>query len=423
MKRPLVLFIVLASFAVAAIAVWRIQDTRANEHRIETETLKGLSAEDIRVVLASQANSSDGIPEDVETRRTFLKGMREYLALAAAARREGMTEDPAFRINFEHKKNILLADLYQAKLSKETGTDYKVLREALDAVWKDPANEKQFELDMSTLRDIQSAVARERGETISIQKLEGGSLVKARDNWSRVKILSDMAKNNYDFMSQPVIRLRTRILEAGILSADYLRKHWSKVTANEADIADYLSRNPHYSVAAKRAKAEALLQRVRAGEDFASLASQFSEDRTTKIKGGLHENLSQGVIWEDVEKAALALDGQGTVDRLVETETGFHIVKLENKKVSKDAEGKEVLKFSLRHILIQRKFEDPQNMNPDIPSPFLSPEEIAKAAVEIEKRNAFVEQVLQKYDISLPEDFAVKSVDNTITWHHLQHPA
>ena len=293
-KRPLVLLVVLASIAIAAVAAWRIQDTRAKGSRAESESLMGLSAEDIRVVLASQADpSSTGIAENADTRRTFLKGMREYLSLAAAARHEGMTEDPVFRINFEHKKNILLADLYQARLSKEGGTPYIVTREALDNVWKDAANERQFEIDIATMQEIQNTVARERGENYTVSKLQGGSLIKARENWARVRVLSEMAKKDPGFMSQPVIGLRTRILEAGILSADYLRKHWSKIRATEADIAEYLRTHPEYDVALKREKAESVLKQALAGADFVHLAAEFSEDRTTKNKGGLYENIEK----------------------------------------------------------------------------------------------------------------------------------
>ena len=55
------------------------------------------------------------IAERAETRRAFLKGIREHLALAAEARREGLSEDPNFKINLDYKKNLLLADLYMCQ--------------------------------------------------------------------------------------------------------------------------------------------------------------------------------------------------------------------------------------------------------------------------------------------------------------------
>ncbi len=402
MKRPIVLIVVLLSVAIAGFAVWRNQNTRAEERYVESESLMELSAADIRLVLESQADSpAQAISENPEVRSAFLKGMREYLALAAAAKSEGITNDPAFRVNFEHKRNILIADLYQAKLAKQNGSQYLVPRETLDAVWADAANEKQFEKDMATMQEIQNTLARERGENYTVSKLQGGSLIKAKDNWARVNVLSGMAKKDAEFMAQPVVALRTRILEAGILSTDYLRKHWSKIKATEAEIAEYLKTHPEYDVARKREKADAILKEALSGADFAKLAAKHSEDRSTKDNGGLHKDLQKGFIWEQVEKAALESQAGKIVDHLVETDTGYHIVKL----VNKEEKGGETSKFSVQHILLQKNFEDPQNKNPDIPSPFLTAYEIAKASVEIEKRNKFVDQILAKYQIKLPEDF------------------
>lgn len=408
MKRGWVLIFVLVVVAVAAFAVWRNQNTQAEE--LSSTSLSGLSAEEIRLVLASEADpSTSGISENIETRRTFLKGMREYLALAAAARDEGMTSDPLFRTNFEYKRNLLIADLYQAELSKKNATRYLVPRETLDAVWLDPANERQFETDMATMQEIQNTLARERGENYSVGKLQGGSLAKARDNWSRALVLSEMAKKDLEFMAQPVVGLRTRILEAGILSTDYLRKHWSKIRATESEIASFLQAHPEYDVARKREKAEAILKEAMSGADFGGLAEKHSEDRATKDKGGLYQDLQEGFIWEAVEKAALEVEQGKIVERLIETDTGYHIVKLVKKPVVKKEPGGVAAKFSVQHILLQKSFEDPQNRNPDIPSPFLTANEIARAAIEGEKRNGFVAKVLLKYPIALPEDFIVET--------------
>lgn len=395
---------------MAAVAVWRDQNTRAEENFAESKGLTALSADDLRLVLESQADSpADAIAGNVESRRAFLKGMREYLALAAAAREEGMTKDPAFRINFEYKRNILIADLYQTKLAKQNGAPYLVPRESLDAVWTEPANEKQFEKDIATLQEIQNSLARERGENYSVGKLQGGSLTKAKDSWARVSVLSGMAKKDKEFMTQPVLGLRTQILEAGILSTDYLRKHWSKIKANDGEIAAFLRAHPEYDVARKRERAEAVLKEALSGADFAGLAAKHSEDRSTKGNGGLHQDLNKGSLWSEVESAVLAVEEGKVVDRLIETDTGYHIVKLVKKLAVKDERGAETMKFSLQHVLLQKNFEDPQNKNPEIPSPFLNATEIAKASIEAEKRNAFVESVLLKFPVELPEDFTVGS--------------
>ncbi len=411
MSKKSLIFILILIIAGGGVFVWRVQNARAKDAKVESEILKSLTAEEIKLVLKSGADDDDSgaaaISQNSETRRAFLKGMREYLALAAEARREGLTEDANFKINYEIKKNLLLADLYKAKITKEQGKYYIVPKEETDAVWTNPANAKQFETDMETLQTIQKAVARERGDNAAFSKLQGESLIKARENWARTRVLSDRAKADAEFMAKPEVVLRIKIVEAGILSADYLRKYWVKsVRATEREIADYLAARPEYDVGKKREKAETILRRAQSGEDFSRLAAEFSEDRTTTNKGGLYENVAKDTLWIEVETAALALEKGQIAAKLIESNTGLHIVKLEDKQI-KQENGGQTIKFSVRHILLQNTFEEPGNRNPEIPAPFLKAEEIAKVEVEKEKRSRFVEAVIRRNQIALPEDFTV----------------
>jgi len=406
-------FLILGSAALGGFYIWRTQVLRVRAENLEREILKSLTAEEINLILKSQAAGDNSgvlqISEKSESRQLFLKGLREYLALAAQARREDLTEDRNFKINFEHKKNLLLADLYRTKLSGEQGKYYVVPRETLDEVWKYPENEEQFNIDMDTLRAIQAEVAKARGDQSVFTKLQGGALSKARENWANTKVLSEMAKRDAEFLSKPEINLRIKILEAGILSADYLRKHWTeKIKATPPEISEFLAAHPEYDVKKKRAKAESLLREILAGADFAKLAAEHSEDRSTKAKGGLYENVSGGDLWAEVEQGAFTLENGKIADRIIETNTGFHVVKLENKQTKKNADGSETIAFSVRHILLQKGFEDPDNQNPDIPPPFITAEEIAKNRVEKEKRDRLIAEIIGQNKISLPEDFSVE---------------
>lgn len=417
-KKLIAVIALLIIGGVTGVFIWRAGDARARAEKREAEILKGLTADEINLILQSQAGGDGSgvsqIAERAESRQAFLKGLREYLALAAEARREGLTDDENFKINFEYKKNLLLADLYRAKLTAAEAKYYVVPKESLDDVWKNAENEKQFETDMETLRAIQSAVAKARGDEAVIGKLQGGSLTKARENWANTKVLSEMAKRDAEFMAKPELNLRIKILEAGILSADYLRKHWTeKIKAAPREISDFLGAHPEYDVRKKRETAETVLRKALAGEDFARLAAEYSEDRATKTKGGLYENVSRDVLWTEVEAAALALENGRIADRIIETNTGFHIIKLENKQTKKNADGSEAVSFSVRHILLQKGFEDPANINPNVPSPFISAEELAKNEIEREKRNRFVDEIIRRNNISLPEDFTVKLPDDS----------
>ena len=82
--------------------------------------------------------------------------------------------------------------------------------------------------------------------------------------------------------------------------------------------------------AAVRKKAEALLAKAKAGDDFAALASANSEDEGSATKGGDLGTFGRGAMVKPFEDAAFALN-PGEVSDIVESQYGFHIIKVESK--------------------------------------------------------------------------------------------
>lgn len=82
------------------------------------------------------------------------------------------------------------------------------------------------------------------------------------------------------------------------------------------------------AVAAKQKQADALLKRVKAGEDFAALAKEFSEDTGSKADGGELPKFGRGELpLMEFEAAAFALK-PGQVSDVIQSQVGFHIIKL-----------------------------------------------------------------------------------------------
>ena len=80
--------------------------------------------------------------------------------------------------------------------------------------------------------------------------------------------------------------------------------------------------------AAARKKAEDLLAKVKAGADFAELATKNSDDSGSASKGGDLGLFGRGKMVAPFEAAAFALD-VGKVSDIVESPFGFHIIKVE----------------------------------------------------------------------------------------------
>lgn len=76
----------------------------------------------------------------------------------------------------------------------------------------------------------------------------------------------------------------------------------------------------------KRKKAEEVLKRAKAGEDFAKLAKEFSEDPGSKDKGGEY-TFPRGQMTPEFEDAAFKMRTNQISD-IVTTQFGYHIIKV-----------------------------------------------------------------------------------------------
>lgn len=77
-----------------------------------------------------------------------------------------------------------------------------------------------------------------------------------------------------------------------------------------------------------RSEAEAALSRIRSGEDFATIATQVSQDSASAQQGGDLGFFKRGDMVKSFEEVAFGLK-PGVVSELVRTDFGYHIIKVE----------------------------------------------------------------------------------------------
>jgi peptidyl-prolyl cis-trans isomerase C len=97
--------------------------------------------------------------------------------------------------------------------------------------------------------------------------------------------------------------------------------------------------NTELSEEQKKAKlktAEDLVKRARAGEDFAKLAKEYSEDPGSKEKGGEY-TFPRGQMVPEFEAAAFSMKPNEVSD-VVTTQFGYHVIKLSEKIPAKKEE-------------------------------------------------------------------------------------
>ena len=110
---------------------------------------------------------------------------------------------------------------------------------------------------------------------------------------------------------------------------------------------------PADQVEAKRQQIEDILKRVKAGDDFATLAEQYSEDPGSKVKGGELPPFSHGEMVPQFEAAAFSMQ-TNTVSDVVTTDYGFHIIKLLDKTPAQKIDYAKVAD-KIKEFLVQQK--------------------------------------------------------------------
>lgn len=187
--------------------------------------------------------------------------------------------------------------------------------------------------------------------------------------------LSDEEINNYYLANQSRFENQEQV-KVNYITLD-VNDIASTITLTDADVEEYYKNNisryredeqrrvAHILVefgddeAQAKASAEALLVKIKAGEDFATLATEHSADTFSGENGGDLDWIDAGVMDTAFDDAAFALTGVGSVSDVVKTEFGFHIIKLTDykaEKVQSLAEVRDVLVAEAKSEKAQDKF-------------------------------------------------------------------
>ncbi len=170
----------------------------------------------------------------------------------------------------------------------------------------------------------------------------------------RSTVISQLAKKK-GFDKKAEIRNQQEMMINNFLATMYLQKEVvEKITINDDKARSYYKDHPdvfktpemirvkHILIKTSasapeeeknkaKAKAEEVLKRVKGGEDFSKLAAEVSDDSGTKDKGGDLDFFPRGTMIPAFEEVAFSLK-PGETSGLVETEYGYHIIKMEEKK-------------------------------------------------------------------------------------------
>ncbi|MEM9601820.1 MAG: SurA N-terminal domain-containing protein [Pseudomonadota bacterium] len=213
------------------------------------------------------------------------------------------------------RRQLVLQQLYQAISSSDFELDGERLRSAALSGQEREVSRARFSLGQ--LRD-----------TLSVSDSEIEARYQSnRDDYMR----PEQYKVAYIDVNADALRDGVS-LDEDTIEGEYQRRigEFGRAEAREAShilvaVDDIESGS---EVDAAREKAEALLVRIRAGEDFSAIAASDSDDAGSADIGGSLGEFERGVMTPAFDDAVFSLD-VGQISDVVQTDFGFHIIRLD----------------------------------------------------------------------------------------------
>ncbi len=408
----------------AGLVVWK---NKVGGHAA-AQSMNSITKAEIEMLLADVAKTNPAIlkrlKEDPEMKKNQLENLKQLLAFASQAQRDGLGQDEAGKQELDNIK----AEVYAVNYDRETNKDKGpmpafgfITEDQVKAYWEEDNQPKAASgmfgpaVDARTheqeFNDFLNAklTIMNQGNPEAPREVSEEEKTQARDVFAKIRIYrAEYERRAASGELEPAfvdkVNLQLKLQQAQFLARLYSEKIADKMKVTDEEIDQYIKANPDIDPAQKRAKAMQILERAKAGEDFAALANELSEDpgnKSPEPQGGLYKDVPKGRMVAPFETAALALQPGQIAPEPVETDFGFHIIKLE-RPLEKKGDAKEET-YDVRHILISTAVKDPTNpMGRDTPV-----KDYARTKLEEEKEKKLIDEIVASNHVQVPADFDV----------------
>ncbi len=401
-----------------------------------------ISQQEIELLLADAAKINPlalkRLAETPELKQKQLEDLKQLLAFASEAQRTGLANAQPNRQELANIEAEVIAVNYDREINADKGPMPPfgfITEDQVKAFWgegEQPApgffqrvkdtvglGKQDANLGFERFLNTKVELLKASNPQMKDREISEEERQQARDFYAKVQIYADEYQQKADAGElsqefQDKVNLQVKLQKAQFLARLFSEKAVEQTKVTDEEVDKYIADNPQYQNAEKKQQAEAILARAKGGEDFAALANEFSEDPGNKggeegaLQGGLYENVAVGQMVKPFEDAAMALEPGQVAEGLVESDFGYHIIKLERKGETEGPTGDPAMSYDVRHILISTGYKDPEDpMGREMPV-----KRFIRQKLETEKEKQFIDDVVARNNIQVPEDFNVPTVSD-----------
>lgn len=287
---------------------------------------------------------------------------------------------PQFQTNGQFDQEIYAATLRRAGFSADSFAEYLrkdlLKNQVISAVQNseftlDNEVEQQSQL-LTQTRDIQTI-------TLNVGEFANKAQVTDEELQSYYKTHSENFERP-EQMKVAYVELSAEQLKKSIQVTDedaqaYYQEHLDKYSTKEQ------RKVRHILIKDDQAKADEILAKLKAGEDFATVAQENSEDVGSAKQGGDLGWIEKGVMDPAFEEAAFALAAKGDISEVVKSDFGYHIIQLEDENAPEAKPYSEVVADIKAELLDEKAVDQFYKLQTELESvAFESPDSLDESA-------------------------------------------
>lgn len=181
-----------------------------------------------------------------------------------------------------------------------------------------------------------------------------GELLRARMREGLSVTDEEVAKYYESHRDDLAFRAPERVTASHVLVAARPNIVSQELQSERGLSGDALAAAVREEMSKRRRRAEDVRRRAAGGADFAGLAREFSDDAATRARGGDLGSFGRDTHTRAFDEAAFAL-GPGAVSEVVETEFGFHVIKVASRAQARAQTLEEAAPEIRRRLLAERE--------------------------------------------------------------------